>query len=63
MVLSELQRAKMVKVYLKNRREVEIFNRIKESIGEDDSGTFIYIMKAYAENHSLISEALHNTSR
>ena len=63
MVLSELQRAKMVKVYLKNRREVEIFNRIKESIGEDDSGTFIYIMKAYAENHNLISEALHSSSR
>ena len=48
----------MLKVYLKNRREVEIFNRIKESIGEDDSCIFVYIMKAYAENYSLISEAL-----
>lgn len=52
----------MVKAYLKNRREVEIFNRIKESIGEDDSDTFEYIMKAYAESHSLSSEALYSNS-
>ena len=63
MVLSNSPNAKMVKVYLKNQREVELFNRIKASIGEDDSGTFTYIMKAYAENHSLISEALHSASR
>ena len=49
MVQYKLYRAKMVKAYLKNWREVEIFNRIKESIGEDDSDTFVYIMKTYAK--------------
>ena len=32
---------------------------IKEALGEDDTGTFTYVLKAYAEKHNLISENLH----
>jgi hypothetical protein len=50
---------KLIKVYLNTYREREIFYRIKEALGEDDTGTFMYVLKAYAERHNLISEALH----
>lgn len=29
------------------------------SLGEDDTGTFTYLLKAYADAYNLISEALH----
>jgi hypothetical protein len=54
-----VSRVKTIKVYLNTYREQEIFNRIKEALGEDDTGTFMYVLKAYAEKHNLISEALH----
>lgn len=53
------QTAKIVKVYLNSQREVEIFSRVKEALGEDDSGTFVYILKNYADERNFISEALH----
>ena len=38
---------------------MEIFKQVKEALGEDDTGTFTYLLKAYADAHNLISEALH----
>jgi len=49
---------KTVKVYL-NRREQELFNEVREALGESDSGLFLYLMKRYAEERGLIAEALH----
>ena len=51
--------ARIIKVYLNTEREREIFNRVKEALGEDDTGTFLFVLKAYADSHNLISEALH----
>ena len=48
-----------VQVYLKTRREQEIFERVKKALGEDDTGTFIYVLKNYAEKMNIISEELH----
>ena len=48
-----------VQVYLTTRREQELFKRVKEALGEDDTGTFTYLLKNYAEKMNLISEALH----
>jgi len=50
-----------VQVYLKTRREQEIFKRVKEALGEDDTGTFTYVLKNYAERMNIIAEELHNT--
>ena len=49
-----------VQVYLKTRREQEIFKRVKEALGEDDTGTFTYVLKNYAERMNMIAEELHN---
>ena len=46
-----------INVYL-SKREVEIFKQVKEALREDDTGTFTYLLKAYADAHNLISEAL-----
>ena len=48
-----------VQVYLTTKREQELFRRVKEALGEDDMGTFTYLLKNYAEKMNLISEALH----
>jgi len=50
-----------VQVYLKTRREQEIFERVKEALGENDTGTFTYVLKNYAERMNMISEELHST--
>jgi len=50
-----------VQVYLKTRREQEIFERVKEALGENDTGTFTYVLKNYAERMNMIAEELHNT--
>lgn len=52
--------SRMVKVYLASPREQIIFERVKEALGEDDTGTFTYVLKNYAEKMNLISEELHN---
>ena len=49
-----------VQVYLKTRREQEIFERVKEALGENDTGTFTYVLKNYAERMNMIAEELHN---
>ena len=57
------ERVVRVQVYLTSKREQELFRRVKEALGEDDTGTFTYLLKNYAEKMNLISEALHPTSR
>lgn len=42
-----------------SKREVEIFKQVKEALGEDDTGAFTYMLKAYTDAHNLIYEALH----
>ena len=51
--------SKVVKVYLASPREQEIFEIVKKALGEDDTGTFTYVLKNYAERMNLISEELH----
>ena len=51
--------SRVVKVYLASPREQEIFERVKKALGEDDTGTFTYVLKNYAERMNLICEALH----
>ena len=48
-----------IQAYLNSPRKQEIFERIKAALGKGDSETFIYLMTRYAEENSLISEALH----
>lgn len=43
---------------MNTEREQEIFDQIKEALGEDDTGIFTYLLKRYAEEHGLISEFL-----
>jgi len=49
-----------VQVYLSTIREKELFERIKAALGEDDTGTFKFLLKSYADDHNLITEHLHN---
>ena len=49
-----------VQVYLTTPREQEIFKKIKAALGEDDTGTFKFLLKSYADDHNLITEHLHN---
>ena len=51
--------SRIVKVYLASLREQEIFDRVKKALGEDDTGTFKYVLKNYAERMNMISEELH----
>ena len=55
--------SRVVKVYLASPREQEIFERVKKALGEDDTGTFTYVLKNYAERMIMISEELHNSAR
>jgi len=48
-----------IQVYLNTSRKQELFERIKAALGKGASETFIYLMTRYAEENSLISEALH----
>ena len=49
-----------VQVYLKTRREQEIFDKLKHALGAGESETFLYLLRNYAERMNLISEELHN---
>lgn len=49
-----------VQVYLKTRREQEIFDKLKHALGAVESETFLYLLSNYAERMNLISEELHN---
>ena len=50
-----------VQVYLKTRREQEIFNKLKHALGAGESETFLYLLRNYAERMNMISAELHST--
>lgn len=42
-----------VQVYM-TPREKKIFVSVRDSLGESDTGIFLYLLKAYADSHNLI---------
>ena len=62
MYSGDSKRARLVKVqvYLKTRREQEIFDKLKLALGAGEPETFLYLLRNYAESMSLISEELHS---
>ena len=48
-----------IQVYLKSEQQKKLFLRILRAIGQGPSDTIIYLMTKYADEHNLITEALH----